>query len=187
MVPVVLLRTQEQAGLILFAEHEGLRERGALIRHVGLFANQANRAVVTFRAQRGSGLEAGLATPHDDDAGSHLLLRLRHADDQAVQLGPHLDLAAQAAIGLALGRGRIEHGVLIVVDGWKQRKELLIHIDVARGAEAGSPAFPNDSVDSVLDRTLHDGLANRPIDLGALPLMRNISDLWHNGTSLYYR
>jgi hypothetical protein len=128
-----------------------------------------------------------LAATDDDDAASHLFLRLRHANDQAVQFHSDFDLAAQAAVGLAFGRGGVEHGVLIVINRREQWQKFFVNVNMAGSAQAGPTAFTYDSVDPVLDCALHDRLADGPVDLRAFPLMRYISDLWHNGMSLYYR
>ena len=56
---------------ILFARHEGFRQRRALVRVVRFLSDHHDRIVIAFRAQRCGGLEPGLPGPDDDHGRPH--------------------------------------------------------------------------------------------------------------------
>src|SRR5258706_12547813 len=68
---------------------------------------------------------------------------------QTVELWRDLDLARQPAVGLTFGAGAIEQRVLLISDRGQPADPLVIHINMAGGAQGPAPAFPNDSVDAV--------------------------------------
>src|SRR3954451_7378099 len=94
-----------------------------------------------------------------------LVLAFRHPDDQAVQRVGHLDLAGQPRIGLRDG-GEAQHARFLR-SGWRQADAVeprVIDIDMPGGTGALAAAIGIDAGDVVLDRPLHDGLADRNLD-----------------------
>jgi hypothetical protein len=63
--------------------------------------------------------------------------------------------------------------------------DCLVHIDVARRALQTTAAGPDDAVDIVLNRALHDGVAVKHVHRLRRALGRNVGDFRHVRTSHY--
>ena len=83
---------------------------------------------------------------------------------QTVELWRDLDLARQPAVGLTFGGGAIEQRVLVISDRSQPTDPLVIHINMAGGAQGAAAAFRNDSVDAVKDRSAHGAVTNFRFD-----------------------
>ena len=159
-------RTQGSAFDILLAGHEALGERRALVGEIGLVANQSDRSLIAFRAQRCCNLETGLSGSDDDDAiRSHCLGLWRRPHDQAVEFLGHRNLAAQPAVRLTRAERGVEHFVLVFLDGFQQAEKRFVDINVAGGTLAGAATLGDNAVDSILDGAFHNRVADGHIYL----------------------
>ena len=189
-------RPQGNAFDILLAGHEALGEWRALVGNIGLVADQRDRSLITFHAQRSGNLETGLPGSDDNHAvrlhcirpsaftPEPLLLSLRRPHDQAVQLLGHWYLAAQAAIRTPLRGGSVEHFVLIFLDRIQQAEKCFVDINVAGGALAGAAAFGDDAVNSIFNGAFHYRVTDRNGNRVGFPRVR---DVGHRGSiSLFF-
>ena len=161
--------------------HEAFGERRALVGEIGLVANQRDRSLITFHAQRRGNLEAGLSGSDDNHAASTKpsLLGFGRPHDQAVELLGDRYLAAQTAVRPPLRSRSVEHLVLVFLDRIQQAEKRLVDINVAGGTLAGAATFGNNAVDSILDGAFHNRVADRHGDLASIARVR---DVGHRGS-----
>ena len=82
-------------------------------------------------------------------------LPFRQVQNDAVNFPPRLNLACEAAVVQAVGRGRLEGCPLQGLYGRQQRLKVSMHIDVAGGAVTDTAAARHDTLDVVLDGAIH--------------------------------
>ena len=114
------------------------------------------------------------------DVTADLNVRLRRAANEAAALAwlfrriPHRGHASPV-----LGSGGFEHRLLVFFGWIEQRQEFFFDVNVAGSAQAVTPAFSHDSIDPVLNSTLHNGVAHGYVHGDRVTGIGNIGNIWH--------
>jgi hypothetical protein len=106
-------------------------------------------------------------------------LCLWNAHPQAIEGCCHVELAAQARGGLALGRDDFEQCALHVVGRRQQVGEGVVHVDMAGGAGAAAAAFGVDAAHVAADGGLHDAGADLGVDRAGGAVLEDVVDRGH--------
>jgi hypothetical protein len=163
-VDPVLRRADVQALERALAAEVFLRERRALIRQVGLGADDGDRAVEPVLTQGDGAFGARVPRAHDDNSVMHQSVQRGDRDVKAIKIGREGYLAGQARLRPAM-IGTVQQVILVLGHPVRGAGPVGINIDMAGGARHRAAATRHQFVEARVANDFHDRHARRGGDV----------------------